>query len=113
MPIDSLPAKIRTPEGNIEIYVNPLKDTGEMEKNQKSITGNMSMDNGPNYSSIMWAVLINEKGEPQSPDARVYDPSGDIRTGGNFTLPLSQIDPNEKPSKLYIDVAFYNETQNQ
>lgn len=96
------------------MYLGPLKDTGEKEKNQKSITGNMSMENEPNYSSIVWAVLINDKGEPQSPDARVYDPScGDIRTGGNFTLPLSQIDPNEKPSKLYIDVAFYNKTLGQ
>ena len=112
--IDSLPAKIRTPDGNIEMYLNPLKETGEMEKFQKAITGNMSMSNGPNYSSIVWAVLINEKGETQSPDARVYDPScGDIKTGGNFTLPLSQYDPNEEPSKLYIDVAFYNKTQSQ
>lgn len=47
VPIYNLPAKIRTPEGNMEIYLNPLKDTGEMEKNQKSITGNMSMNNGP------------------------------------------------------------------
>jgi hypothetical protein len=76
--------------------------------------GNISMKNGPNCSSIVWAVLINEKGEPQSPDARVYDEScGDMRNEGNFTLPLSQIDPNEKPSKLYIDVAFYNKTQGQ
>lgn len=114
VPIDSLPAKIRTSKGNIEMYLNPLKVTGEKEKFQKSITGNLSMRNGSNYSSIVWAVLINEKGEPQNPDARVYDPScGDIRTGGNFTLPLSQIDPNEKPTKLYIDVAFYNKTLGQ
>jgi hypothetical protein len=112
--IDSLPAKIGTSDGNIQMYLNPLKDTGEQEKFQKAVTGNISMNNGPNCSSIVWAVLINQKGETQSPDARVYDERcADIISGGNFTLPLSQYDPSEKPSKLYFDVAFYNKTQSQ
>ena len=34
VPIDILPAKVRTPKRNIEMYLNPLKDTGEKEKNQ-------------------------------------------------------------------------------
>lgn len=50
----------------------------------------MSIKNGPNYSSIVQAVLINEKGEPQSPDARVYNPScGDKDWKKLYTAALS------------------------